>query len=308
MVNNFQLDFWDKASENDILSVSAPTAAGKSYIFCQFILDSLLRTNNFNVLYLVPTRALVTQVSEDIEATLHNKIDDYSIITLPNKDFIESTSKKIYVFTQERLHFLLNHTSQHFDYIYVDEAHKLSDSYRGILLQHAILRASSQNSKVIYASPFSSNPEKLLELHNNNNKESVYTPVATVNQNLYWLSQIPRAPRKWELFHISENENMLGTIHLDITPNNQIKRLAFLSYNIGQNTKGNLVYVNIPSDAEKVCGLIADQMESNHTQVKPNPDIDDLIELCKKTIQKLFTYKIPQIWYCFSLRKYPTAN
>lgn len=288
-VNSFQRDFWDKAEDNEIVSVSAPTAAGKSFIFCKYILESLLKEKKINILYLVPTRALVTQVSQDIDDTLKENIDNYKIITLPNSDFFEDADKKIFVFTQERLHFLLSKHYEKFDYIYVDEAHKLSDSYRGILLQHAILRASCNDSKVIYASPFSSNPEKLLELHGSYKiKGSVYTPVATVNQNLFWVSQKAKRPKKWDVSHISEREINIGELTLDNNPNSQIKRLAFISYKIGQVNCGNLVYVNIPSDAEKVCGLIIDQMKNDNVQKKKSQELDDLIELCEKTVHKSF--------------------
>ncbi|EOB2571528.1 DEAD/DEAH box helicase [Vibrio fluvialis] len=286
--NKFQLSFWEKAEDNDVLSVSAPTAAGKSFIFCQYILDTLLNGNIENILYLVPTRALVTQVSEDIENTLGNKSLDFNIITLPNKDFIDESKVKIFVLTQERLHFLLNDQNYSFDYIFIDEAHKMSDSYRGILLQHAIMRASSSNTRIIYASPFSRNPEKLLSLHNSKHKDSVYTPVATVNQNLFWVSQVPRSPKKWDIEHVSDTNIKIGTLDLTSTPNTQIKRLSFVAYTLGKSCSGNLVYVNIPSEAEKACGIIVDQMKSEGLEQKTSPALDDLIELCEKTIHKDF--------------------
>ncbi|MBE8576902.1 DEAD/DEAH box helicase [Vibrio sp. OPT18] len=286
--NKFQLSFWDKAQDNDILSVSAPTAAGKSFIFCQYILSSLIDKNTESILYLVPTRALVTQVSEDIEQTLVNKGLDFDIITLPNKDFIEDSKIKIFVLTQERLHFLLNDAKYNFDHIFIDEAHKMSDSYRGILLQHAIMRASTEKTKIIYASPFSKNPEKLLKLHNSKHMESVYTPVATVNQNLFWVSQVPRNPKKWDIEHVSDINIKIGELSLASTPNNQLKRLSFVAYSIGKSYSGNLVYVNIPSDAEKACGIIVDQIKSEGLEPKSSPELADLIELCEKTIHKDF--------------------
>ncbi|MCL1036580.1 DEAD/DEAH box helicase [Shewanella submarina] len=286
--NKFQLSFWEKAEDNEVLSVSAPTAAGKSFIFCLYILNMLLEGSVENILYLVPTRALVTQVSEDLEITLKNKGLDVSIITLPNKDFIDDSRQKIFVLTQERLHFLLNDNNYSFDFIFIDEAHKLSDSYRGILLQHAIMRASSNKTRVIYASPFSKNPEKLLSLHKNQAKSSVYTPVATVNQNLFWVSQVPKVPKNWYIEHISDENIKVGVINLTSTPNTQIKRLSFVAYSLGKSYSGNLVYVNIPSDAEKACGIIVDQMKEDGLKPKSSPHLNDLIELCEKTIHKDF--------------------
>lgn len=286
--NKFQLSFWEKAQDNEVLSVSAPTAAGKSFIFCQYIFNILLEGHVNNILYLVPTRALVTQVSEDLEGTLNHKGLNFNIITLPNKDFIDESKLKIFVLTQERLHFLLNNEIYNFDFIFIDEAHKMSDSYRGILLQHAIMRASSNKTRIIYASPFSRNPEKLLSLHKNETRDSVYTPVATVNQNLFWVSQVARVPREWNIEHVSDANIKVGTVILDSTPNTQLKRLSFIAYTLGKSSSGNLVYVNIPSDAEKACGIIVDQMKVEGIKPKSSPKLDDLIELCEKTIHKDF--------------------
>jgi hypothetical protein len=224
---------------------------------------------------------------------MHFKVEsalDYSAVTLPNSEFIGKEKIKIFVFTQERLHFLMSTSPEYiFDYIFVDEAHKLADSYRGILLQHAILRASSPETHIIYASPFSKNPEKLLELHQKiEKKDSVYTPVATVNQNLFWLNQIPRKPKHWDVTHISDSEIIVGKLELNDTPNNARKRLAFLAFEIGQKTGGNVVYANIPSEAEKIAGLLVDKLKNSGTEPAKNEDILDLIELCYKTIHKDF--------------------
>ena len=288
--NPFQLSFMEKSANADVISVSAPTAAGKSYVFCKKILDISITNQEANILYLVPTRALVTQVSQDIERELKGKVNSYEVITLPHSSFIGDSKIKIFVFTQERLHFLLSKSAnKDFYYIFVDEAHKLSDSYRGILLQHAIIKATSEVTKIIYASPFSQNPEKLLELHNNKKiKESLYTPVATVNQNLYWLIQAKRLPKEWIISHISDKELEVGRLTLVSTPTTQLKRLAYLAFSLGFDSSGNVIYVNIPSDAEKAASLIVDQFKEIGFPESSDSELIDLIDLCEKTIHKKF--------------------
>ncbi len=287
--NAFQNSFWNKASSNQVLSVSAPTAAGKSFIFCQKLLEIMLSGNEVNILYLVPTRALVSQVSEDIKNSVRGALDNYEVVTLPNHEFLDTTLKKVFVFTQERLHFLLGSHKVEFDYIFVDEAHKLSDSYRGVLLQHAIFRAASPKTVIVYASPFSKNPQKLLDLHSNKEKkDSVYDAVATVNQNLFWVNQIPKKPKNWNIQYVSEKVVDIGELELSNTPNSELKRLAFIAHNLGKHNHGNLVYVNIPSDAEKVCNLIVDLKIREGCKELEIPEIQDLIELCEKTIHKKF--------------------
>ncbi len=289
-LNKFQQDFLFKADSCKALSVSAPTAAGKSYIFCKYILDLSYRYNSLNILYLVPTRALVSQVSEDLYKELSGKEIKFSINTLPNFEFISEQDINVFVFTQERLHFLMSSSSSYkFDYIFVDEAHKISDSYRGILLQHAILRASSKESSIVFASPFSRNPEKLLELDNRSvPSDYVYTPVATVNQNLFWVEQVPRNPKIWNVKHVSDVKLDISVLELDDSPNTKRKRLSFIAFKIGKDVGGNVVYVDIPSEAENVSLLLVDCLKQSGYAPTDDEDVLELIELCEKTIHKRF--------------------
>ena len=67
----------------------------------------------------------------------------------------------IFVFTQERLHwFLVNNSETHIpiDLLIIDEAHKIEDGNRGILLQQKLEELISENEhiKVYFSSPFTS--------------------------------------------------------------------------------------------------------------------------------------------------------
>jgi superfamily II DNA/RNA helicase len=290
-VNKFQNEFWMVAASNDVVSVSAPTAAGKSYIFCNYLLDLIVSKAAKNILYIVPTRALISQIENDLIALSPVYKAQINYVTIPSDAFVDLTKSNIFIFTQERLHIFLAGTeidNINFDYVFIDEAHKVSDSYRGILLHHAIRKSTKGNTKIIYASPFSKNPEKLLEWHQDKPlKNKVYSSVATVNQNLFWITQVRRTPQKWTLVRVSDNETELGTITLDNVPSGSLKRTSFLAYTIGQKSSGNLIYANIPSDAEKISIQLKDSLiGSDRTTI--NPKIADLIELCEKTVHKNF--------------------
>ena len=75
-------------------------------------------------------------------------------------------ARVILVFTQERLHFLANVLSDvlSIDLLIVDEAHKIGDNQRGVILQDAIERATRANPKLkaVFISPATQNPEELL--------------------------------------------------------------------------------------------------------------------------------------------------
>ena len=62
-VNQFQQKFWKAMACNDWLSISASTSAGKSRIVREYFADLARQKERFTLVYLVPTRALIEEVS-----------------------------------------------------------------------------------------------------------------------------------------------------------------------------------------------------------------------------------------------------
>lgn len=93
---------------------------------------------NKNIVYVVPTRALISQVETDLRALLkqYNLESQTNVTTVPPQDDVDIEKSNIFVFTQERLHwFLYGNSNVQVDILIVDEAHKIEDGNRGILLQ-----------------------------------------------------------------------------------------------------------------------------------------------------------------------------
>ena len=289
--NEFQRDFWFEADSNQVISVSAPTAAGKSFIFSKYILKKIESSHELSVLYIVPSRALISQVEADLKEVVKESGKKVDLVTLPRNKKQSESEYSIYIFTQERLHFFLNdHPNKKFDLAIIDEAHKLTDSYRGILLQHAILKLANDSTKIIYATPFSKNPEELLTLHPKvDRKRALYSSAATVNQNIFWLTQAPRRSMHWELTQVIDEPKRVGEVILKNKPTNQMKRLAFLAYEIGSKSYGNIVYVNGPADAEKAALLIKDCILTDKNREKLTDDeLTELAGLCGDTIHRKY--------------------
>lgn len=107
-MNKFQREVYSAYQHNETISISAPTSAGKSYILCTLLLEELIEGNK-NIVYVVPTRALISQVESDLKVLLKQyNIDNQANVTTvpPQEDIIEDKSN-IFVFTQERLHWFL---------------------------------------------------------------------------------------------------------------------------------------------------------------------------------------------------------
>ncbi|WP_265088044.1 hypothetical protein [Klebsiella pneumoniae] len=135
-----------------------------------------------------------------------------NIQTLPLKTSYDNTRVNIFIFTQERLNIFYNSLNERpiVDLLIIDEAHKIGDSLRGIFLQYVLEMTCARNRqiKVIFASPFTSNPELLLSDAPYKGKTSVIkSSYVTVNQNLIWVEQRPNTPKNGRCIFLSGRNN-----------------------------------------------------------------------------------------------------
>lgn len=261
-INGFQKEFWDSASNVDWMSVSAPTSAGKSRIMREHFLEVLRSRESAVLIYVVPTRALIEEVSREFRATVP---EDVGVFNLPwDKDF-GSANRNILVLTQERLH-LFQEMHSHFraDMVFVDEAQSLGGDSRGILLHRTIERLArdSPGAQVLFASPLSSNPELLVEDAPASSRTSAFvSETVTVNQNLIWVESVWRKPKIRTLSLISDGERTsLGTITLPQRATSVSSRIALVAHAMAGETGGNVVYVNGADEAEKVAKAVFEQL------------------------------------------------
>ena len=264
-VNDFQQRFWDSATLNNWLSASAPTASGKTFLVLQWLINHMRSAETRVSIYLAPTRALVSEIETNLAQLLGKTAEiEVSSLPLPEKyDAARSGGKKlILVFTQERLHLLANALREdiHVDLLIVDEAHKIGDNQRGVILQDAIerLERSNDDLKVIFISPATQNPEELLaDAPGSAKTDAVDSDSPTVIQNLIVAEQVPRKPKLWNLsIRQGTASQPVGVLELASSPGNLTKKLAFIAAAVGERG-GTLVYANRAGDAEDIADLIA---------------------------------------------------
>lgn len=285
LLNKFQKEVYFAYKHNETISISAPTSAGKSYILCTLLLEELT-VGNKNVVYVVPTRALISQVETDLKLLLkqYNLEAQTNVTTVPPQEDIVDNKSNIFVFTQERLHwFLYGNSNNRVDILIVDEAHKIEDGNRGILLQQKIEDVVKANPaiKVFFSSPFTSNPEILLDnVMNSSRKCKVNTQFVAVNQNLLYVSQVPRKIREWQI-HLCTVENtiLLGKIVMTDRPTTERHKIVHTAYQTS-NRGGCLIYSNGAADAEDTASLLYDLLPS----CEQDSEITELIELVQSTI------------------------
>jgi hypothetical protein len=289
-INRFQRRFWDSVGIHDRISLSAPTLAGKSFIVGRWLAEYLRSNNAATIVYIVPTRALIQQVQRDIEDILkHENIQNASVETLPLRSSLKYGQANVFVFTQERLHILLAafNNDISIDMMVVDEAQKVGDNYRGVLLQQAIEAVVYRNPKckIIFASPMTENPEVLLDdTPADISRDAIISEDTMVNQNLIWVSQISGQPIHWNVELILEESPVeIGRITLPSSPTHISKRLSFVAYSLSYPKGGNVIYVNGAADAEKTAKQLYD-LVGKVPDILLNKEIQDLIELIQKII------------------------
>lgn len=279
-VNPFQGQFWDAVEANDWLSVSAPTSAGKSRIIREHFLEVARRPGPFTLVYLVPTRALIKEVSRDLRREVPS---DVSVFTMPWDPELAESSRTVLVVTQERLHLVLEiFPILGVDLLFVDEAQSLAGNARGILLQYAIERTigRSPDAQVLFASPLSSNPELLVEDAPPDRRTDYFvSETVTVNQNLLCVENISRKPQRRSVSLISGGKSLrVGELVLAQRATNVPMRIALVAHALAGNTPGNVIYVNGPSEAEKVAKAIFEQLPALDEADSEIKDLQDLIK------------------------------
>lgn len=164
LLTDFQKNLFENINEEKYLSISAPTSSGKSFILKKYIEAELNRNEKYCVFYIVPSRALINQVSEELRIDIPN-------ITIKNA-FIENETieedKLIYVITPERAVKIINSENALAlpNLIFIDEIQNVeNEDGRGNLFEYVYEELSKvpDSTRIITAGPFISNSDKIFK-------------------------------------------------------------------------------------------------------------------------------------------------
>lgn len=143
-------------------SFVAPTSFGKSSVIIEYI-KNLNNYNTLKIVVVVPTKSLLMQTYKMIQmAKLTSKI-------IIHDDMYSDDDFFVAVFTQERA-LRLQKKGVIFDVIIIDEAHKVFENRRGILISRLIKQNNllNINQKVVYLSPLVDDVSNLKVIENQN--------------------------------------------------------------------------------------------------------------------------------------------
>lgn len=153
-LTDYQRTLWeDLTSDKDVIT-SAPTSTGKTHIVLRYLMQKLMESEGAFAAVVVPTRALISELAREIYGIAKNKSyeKNIQICTVPKDGPFKE--KTFFVMTQERLFEVLQSGDLYFNYLFVDEAHNISDKSRGVLLHLTLQKVlEGSNPQIIISMP-----------------------------------------------------------------------------------------------------------------------------------------------------------
>lgn len=290
---DFQTQIFHWLDDGNNLAFSAPTSAGKSHVIHNYIAKKALTAGPYSVAYIVPTKALIAEVQTSIHDHLQKlgiSNDEYMVVTAINSKVVEqfgSVKKKIFVTTQERLQHILSHnTNLQIDLLIVDEAQKINDNARGVILEDVVEDITqNQHIQSVFIIPNVRNPEKIKKIfriksqfrHSTINR----TPVC---QNIFLIDFNKKDVFKTLMMNEFKDTNVklkpiLGKLKAEDRTQYGIK--AWFATHVLKDEGHTLIYCN----TRKECTNIAKRMTETLVKIDNN-ELGEVIEFLKDNVHQ----------------------
>ena len=124
---------FDHMAEDPFFSYSGPTSMGKSFVMRTFIREQIKKSQDKNYAIIVPTKALINEVSKELADDLGSLLReyDYRIVVSAGAVILQEKNAHHYVFvmTPERLMYqLIGYPDIAIHYLFVDEAQNIKNT------------------------------------------------------------------------------------------------------------------------------------------------------------------------------------
>ncbi|MCG9650847.1 DEAD/DEAH box helicase [Vibrio brasiliensis] len=150
-------------NDHQIVSISAPTSAGKSYSIRDFIAEG-----KGDAVIVVPSRALIAEYMNTMRQKFAGN-KSVMISAFVDTVFHSRELRRIFILTPERARDLFTtNEALNIDVFFFDEAQVSEEHERGVLFDVLVRRVKKkyEKAKIIFAHPFVDNPEAQLTKHN----------------------------------------------------------------------------------------------------------------------------------------------
>lgn len=270
---------------NQYYSFSAPTSMGKTFLIKSFIRNKIKSGSNDNFVIVVPTRALLSEIANNIIVDFKDYLGVGCHKVITNTASVKHNEKFIAVLTPERLYYsLLRQPDITFNYVFIDEAHKISDKDKRSVTYYKILEMlkGCSDTYIYFSSPVIPNPDIYLELtdfytQTNNYAQGQAFSFSPVTQNKIYLNFQDRS------YSIINNltKSFVHCGYFDNCFNDRLHSLLYLG-----TGKCNLVYVSSANKAIEYALQLSKLLEDNDYNVESEPN-DRLEAVAKEIEQKI---------------------
>ena len=268
---------------NQFYSFSAPTSMGKTFVITNFIHKKLRSGSVENYIIVVPTRALLSEIANKMILEFSDVLGEKKHKIVTTLASVRSDEKFIAVLTPERLYYaLLKQTELSYDYIFIDEAHKISDKDKRSIVYYKILDMllTRKETHIYFSSPVIPNPDIYLELTNyyalsDNQAKGQSFKFSPVIQNKICVDFINR---KYSIINNLTKQNIEG----GSLPNEIRDKMTALSY-IGKG-KRNLIYVSSATKAIKYARELSEMSILNDRIAQE--ELENVAKLIEQKIHK----------------------
>jgi hypothetical protein len=266
LLTDFQQKLWLNLIQSRRIALAAPTSAGKSFVL-QGYLSALFDSGQpKSIVYIVPTRALIAQVADDLKIQFRGLRQDIpDIVTVPVDAETTLAERTIYVMTQERVQLALGaHPDFSANVIIVDEAHSIADGSRGVLLQWVIddLLIRNPASQILFASPAIRNLDVFGRLFGLDDVVEFSSVEPTVAQNFLVTTVESATKGKLVIQTAGDGSRPLrqvAKLQLDRTVASRTEKLVHIPAVLGHG-HSNIIYANGAAEAESVALQLAELM------------------------------------------------
>lgn len=275
-LTDFQRILWKNLKlDKDIITI-APTSAGKTHIILTYLVRQILLSDGAFAAIVVPTRALISEVANKVYeiSKSFNSEREIEICTVPKDTNFKD--KTIFVMTQERLYEVLQSGDLSFNYLFIDEAHNISDPSRGVLL-HLTIDKLLENSlpQIILSMPSDSYKNSFSSIFNEVDfiqEITRHSPVLKILMSVKLVGREIVISRYKNDFNIKIPKNFKGN------------KLSDLVLRLGQG-QSNIIYKNRTDYCENTAGDIADLM----IDFVASPELEEAADYIEKFVHEDFS-------------------
>lgn len=153
---------------HQVVSISAPTSAGKSYSIRDFIAEQ-----DGDAVVVVPSRALIAEYMNTMKQKFHGN-KRVMISSFVDNVFTSRDLRRIFILTPERARDLFSSSlNLNLQVFFFDEAQVSEEKERGVIFDVLVRRVKKHfpRAKLIFAHPFVKNPKAQISKHNFSKEE-----------------------------------------------------------------------------------------------------------------------------------------